>query len=305
MRSIRAAALLLGAALLLSACTTTVAIRSTEPGPVAVGGARHLVILDGDGRRSARESVFLDLARQARRGGWFTVDDLSQDGHRVRVEGRHVRVRPRYPLEEESAGLRIDIHEWRAAKDTRTLEKKNEAGELQAEIVHTLRGSVVLGVTLFDAWDRVLLAEREYGGTASGRVDEISRTEVIERSAEAAITRFLADVTPRTITQKVRLDDDDDGQESILQIARDGNTALAARRMEAYADRHPHNAGAAYNLAVLLDALGERREALAWYDRALELGYEDYYASARAACAHRIASAEALLPAQPPASFAR
>ena len=62
---------------------------------------------------------------------------------------------------------------------------------------------------------------------------------------------------------------------------------------------------AAYNQAVLLDALGERYEALAWYDHALELGYQDYYASARAACARRIADAEALLPYPPPAALAR
>ena len=49
--------LLLLAVLLLPACSTTVSIPSTRPGPVAVGPARHLVILDGAGRRYLRRSI--------------------------------------------------------------------------------------------------------------------------------------------------------------------------------------------------------------------------------------------------------
>jgi len=304
-RPLRALTLLIATALLLPACATQVTIQSSRPGPVAVGGARHLVILDGQGRRSAQEAVSYELARQLRRGAWFTLDDLSADGHRVRVIGRRVEVRPRYPLEEESAGLRIDIHEWQAARHSYTVERRNEQDEPETKTVQKLEGTVVLGVTLFDAWGNALLAEREYDGTASGMFGRISEDEVIARSAADAVARFLADVTPRTVVEEVRLDDTDEGQKEILQIARDGNGDIAARRMERYAERHPENRAAAYNLAVLLDAMGERTDALAWYDRALELGYKDYYASARSACLRRIADDAALLPAAPPAAYAR
>jgi hypothetical protein len=296
---------LLLAVLLLPACSATVSIPSTRPGPVAVGPARHLVILDGAGRRSAQETVFLELARQTRGASWFTVDDLSEDGHRVRLTGSRVKVRPRYPLEEESAGLRIDIQEWQAARNSRTVEQENAEGERAETTRHTLVGSVVLGVTLFDSWGNALLAEREYEGSASGPTDEVGRDEVIERSAADAVARFLADVTPRSVVEKVRLDDGDPGQREILEIARDGHVTLAARRMEAYAEQNPGNAAAAYNLAVLFDALGERYEALAWYDSALELGYRSYYAGARDACARRIEDDQALMPYTPPAALVR
>lgn len=303
-RALRAVPILLALALILPACSTTVPIRSTRPGPVAVGGTKHLVILEGSGRRSARETLFLELARQSRSGGWFTVDDLSEDGHQVRVMGRKVKVLPRYPLEEEAAGLRIDVHEWQAARDTRTVEREDEQGDVAQDTVHSLQGSVVIGVTFFDTWGNALLAEREYQGSASDDSAEVTKDEVIERAAAQAVTRFLADVTPRSVVDRVRLDGDDTGQEAILQLARHGNTALAAQRMESYAEQHPDNPAAAYNLAVLLDALGERHEALAWYDRALALASKGYYASARAACARRIADGEALLPYAPPAAFA-
>jgi hypothetical protein len=304
-RACRAGLLLLGLGLLLPACTTTVPIHSTRPGPVAVGAARHLVILDGSGRRSARETVFLELARQARSDSWFTVDDLSEDGHHVRVAGGSVKVRPRFPLEEESAGLRIDVHEWAADRTSHTLEVENEEGDLEKSTVRGHEGRVVLGVTLFDAWGHALLSEREYEGLATADSDEAGREEVIERAAAEAVSRFLADVTPHSVTQQVRLDDDDAGQQPILQTARDGHLELAARRMETYVEDHPEEPSAAYNLAVLLDALGDRHEALAWYDRAIELRYRDHYATARAACARRIADAAALLPYQPPANVYR
>ena len=300
-RSLRTGLFLLAAGLLATACTTTVPIRSTRPGPVAVGGVRHLVILDGEGQRDARETVFRELGRPARRGGWFTVDDLSEDGYDVLAVGRMAQVRPSYPLEEEAAGLRLDIQEWQASRNDIALEKQTAPGEGKLK----LQGSVVLAVTLFDAWGNVLLSERSYPGSASGAAGEVSGSEVIDRAAADAVARLLADLTPRMIIQQVRLDGDDAGQEAILAIARDGNTEIAARRMKAYAVGHPQSPSAAYNLAVLLDAVGERHEALAWYDHALELGYQDYYARARTACLERIADANALLPYQPPASIGR
>jgi len=298
-------ALVLAAALLLPACATRVPIASTRPGPVAVGAARHLVILDGQGRRGAREEVSFELARQAGLAGWFTLDDLSGDGHRVQVSGRRVKVRPRVYLEEESAGMRVDVLEWQAAEHSHTVVRAEEDGARKRQTFHRLEGTVVLGVTLFDAWGNVLLAEREYDGTASGPAATSSDEDVIARSAEEAVALFLADVTPQTVVEQVRLDDEDAAQRPILEIVEDGHTAIAARRMEAYAERHPESASAAYNLAVLLDALGERYEALAWYDSALELRYRDFYADARSACARRIADSEALLPPPPPAAYAR
>lgn len=305
LRSLRTGLLVLAAGLLASACTTTVPIRSTRPGPVALGGVHHLVILDGEGHRDARETVFRELGRQARSGGWFTVDDLSEDGHNVRVEGRQARVRPRYPLEEEAAGLRLEIQEWQVSRNSDTDATQTGRDEVKPEMARNLRGNVRIAVTLFDAWGNVLLSERSYAGTSSGTVGEATRGEVIDRSAADAVARLLADLTPRSVIQEVRLDSGDDGQEAILAIAEDGNTAIAARRMRAYAAGHPQSAAAAYNLAVLLDALGERHEALAWYDRALELGAQGYYASARTACLERIADTNALLPYQPPAALDR
>jgi tetratricopeptide (TPR) repeat protein len=73
-----------------------------------------------------------------------------------------------------------------------------------------------------------------------------------------------------------------------------GNIARAADDARRYLDQHPDNAGAAYNLAVFLEAMGEYEEALAMYDRALSLGNKSFYVKARAGCARRLAAAHEL-----------
>ena len=119
---------------------------------------------------------------------------------------------------------------------------------------------------------------------------------MIELAAARAVQRFLADVTPRERTVRVRLDDDDPGQAKILETAEGGAIAQAAGDARRYLQAHPSNASAAYNLAVLLDAMGRYQEALDTYDRALSLGGKDYYLHARADCARRLANQQALSP---------
>lgn len=99
---------------------------------------------------------------------------------------------------------------------------------------------------------------------------------------------------PRQVVSRVRLDDDDPGQEAILETARGGNVAMAARDMRTYFDANPLSGSAAYNLAVFLEAMGEFHEAMTMYDQALSLGAKDLYHSARAGCARRLAAAEEL-----------
>src|SRR5215510_1466396 len=103
---------------LSTGCVTTVAIRSMEPGAVPVGSTKHLVLLGGEGRRSAREFVGETLVQQCRARGYFSVEDKSESGLSVRVAGRQASVEGgKFALEPEQAGVRIDVLEWNAARD--------------------------------------------------------------------------------------------------------------------------------------------------------------------------------------------
>jgi len=294
-----AAPLLALAASLSFGCTTSMSIRSLEPGAVHVGSTNHLVILAGEGRRSAREFVNMEVLRQSRARGYFSAADRSEEGLEVRVAGRRATVEGGdFALEADQAGLRIDVLEWVGYRDEDEVRGTDEAGKEYVELVQVLRGNVLLALTLFDATGRAFLAEAEYEGWATGPVDA-PREEVIERAAASAVAGFLGDVTPVHVVTRVRLDEEDEGQKPILATARGGAVALAARDMRAYFEAHPMSASAAYNLAVLLEATGDFVAALEMYDTALSLGGKDYYAAARAGCARRLAASESLSTGEP------
>ncbi|HEX6885917.1 MAG TPA: tetratricopeptide repeat protein [Planctomycetota bacterium] len=275
-------------------CATTVSIRSMQPGAVAVGPARELVLLGGEGRRSAREFVGQALVQQCRTMGYFKLSDQSAEGHSVHVAGHQASIQNgSLTLGPEQAGLWIDVLEWNAARDEEEVTHTSPTGKSVVERVPVMRGNALLAVTLFDPSGRAFLAETEYEGWASVRPDA-PREEAIEQAARNAIATLLREITPVQITTRVRLDDEDEGQEAILDTASAGATAQAARDLEAYVQQNPHSASAAYNLAVLREALGDFHGALEMYDRALSLGSKDYYSRARAGCARRLAAAESL-----------
>jgi tetratricopeptide repeat protein len=279
---------------LTPACTTTLAIRSMQPGAVPIGATKHLVLIDGEGRRSAREFVGQTLLKQCRTGGFFSVEDRSEEGLKVNVAGRQASIEGgALTLAPGQAGLRIDVLEWNAARDEEEVTHTDPLGKPYVQVVPVMRGNALLAITLFDASGRAFLAEAEYEGWASTEPNA-PREESIEAAAQQAITSFLYDVTPLSIVTRVRLDDEDSGQEAILQTASSGATAQAAHDLELYFQQSPNNASAAYNLAVLKEAMGEFQAALELYDRALALGGKDYYSRARAGCARRLAAAEEL-----------
>lgn len=282
------------ASTLSSGCATTVSIRSMQPGAVPVGPARELVLLGGEGRRSAREFVGQTLVQQCRTMGYFKLSDRSSEGHRVHVAGQHATIEGgALALGPEQAGLWIDVLEWNAARDEEEVTHSSPTGKTVVERVPVMRGNVLLAVTLFDPSGRAFLAETEYEGWAS-IAPERPREEAIEQAACDALADLLREITPIQVTTRVRLDDEDEGQEAILDTAAAGATAQAARDLEAYVQQNPHSASAAYNLAVLREAQGDFQGALDMYDRALALGGKDYYARARAGCARRLSAAESL-----------
>ena len=57
-----------------------------------------MIVADAEGRRSARESVAIIIAKQTSSGGYFKVDDLSADGVKVDVAGHNATIE-NYPQE--------------------------------------------------------------------------------------------------------------------------------------------------------------------------------------------------------------
>jgi tetratricopeptide (TPR) repeat protein len=149
---------------------------------------------------------------------------------------------------------------------------------------------IVLEVTAFDHRGEPLLRERRFEGRCAD-VGLTARAR-IDAAMAKAIEALLASITPVEITRRVSLDDADRNQRFILDVALDGNIARAREEMKSYIDKHPANARAIYNLAVLTEAMGQVQEALVLYDRALAMQEEPLYRRTRDA-AWRFADLEA------------
>jgi hypothetical protein len=260
---------------LSTGCVTTVAIRSMEPGAVPIGSTKHLVLLGGEAPQRA-QFVGQALIQECRARGYFSVEDRSEEGLSVHIAGRQASIEGgKLALEPEQAGLRIDVLEWNATRDEEDVTRTDPNGRQSFERVPVMRGNTVLAITLFDPAGRAFLSETEYEGCASTD-PSASRDESIEAAARQAIASFLNDVTPSSVITRVRLDDEDPGQETILKTAANGATAQAAHDLERYFQQNPNIASAAYNLAVLKEGMGDFHAALELYDRALSLGGKDF-----------------------------
>jgi len=280
-------------------------IEAVEPSLSELGSIRHLVLIEGSGRRSAQAAVRRQIVRQARAAGYFTVQDRSGEGHTVQVVGRRADLDGgRRKMPPGQAGLRVAILEWRSHREAQAVVRKDDDGKTFSEVVPFRHGSVVLEISLFDDTGRAHLAQREYEGFASGEVSKLSRAIVLDRAAREAVAEFLDSITPKRVIRTVALDDEDPEQAPLLEAARGGAIARATSEATAYVQSHPQNASAAYNLAVLLDALGDHAEALSMYDRAIALGGKEFYGEGRAGCARRLAAQRALEAGPMPASLA-
>ena len=280
-----------------------VAIRGVEPGAVELGTIRHLVILDGEGRPSARAFVFQELVHQARTAGYFRAQDRSAEGHTVQVVGQRADLdRGLRRMPKGQAGMRIDIVEWSTQRELRPVTTEGADGVKVTEHVPVRHGKVVLSVTVFDSTGRAHLAERDFEGRSEVK-KSATRKAALADAARDAVARVLEEISPRVVTQRVRLDADDPEQEPIVKLASAGSVAKAADDLTRYFQQNPSSPSAAYNLAVLLDAQGRYEQALPLYERALRLGGQSYYHEAREGCTRRLAARRALAAGPVPASL--
>ena len=278
---------------LITGCSPTIDVEVLKPARVSLGGGRRLTVVQAEGRPSARDLFIVELLSQAREDGFFQAEDRSYEGMVVQPAGAtHVTVYggsgPAQAADE--IGLRLDVYEWDALRETRIVtETAPDGSTIQREEVRYV-ADVILGVTAFNSRGQALMMEYEYHTGATAPYED----EALEAASAEAIHQFLKDVTPTITREYIRIDDEDEAQEPIIDIAQRGNLAFAIEEMRTYVEAHPDNASAHYNLAVLLDASGQYHAALDSYSRAIELNRKGFYIDEKADCARRLADWEAL-----------
>jgi tetratricopeptide (TPR) repeat protein len=290
-------AVLVSSAMLVfaSGCATTLRVKVMEPAQVNLGAPKRLSIVQSEGRRSARESVIGALLKQARTDGYFQVADRTEEGITVKITGRTAAATGgKTPQVPDEYYARIDVQGWEATKDEVEHKSTDAKGRETVSTEKVWKGEVVLGVTLFNVAGKAVLAEKEFKGVSSITADQGDKDAAIEVAGHNAVSNFLNAITPRMVEKSIRLDDDDKGQKAIIEVAKGGNLPRAVEELRAYLAKDPNNTVAMYNLAVLLDATGQYKEALDYYTKAASNSTKDYYSATKGECAKRLAAQEAL-----------
>jgi tetratricopeptide (TPR) repeat protein len=261
---------------------------------------KQLSIIQAEGRPGPRDQVVSEFRSQARARHYFQVRDRRVEGITVAVVGGAAELvddGQGEPLTEDEIAVRVDVTGWDVDWRTEIVEKekKDADGKVigkEKEEVGFYEAEVVLSATLFTIAGKTFMAEGEYKSIA--RHDE-QRDMALREASRQAVSKLLADITPRSVTHDIQLDDEDKAQAAILKMAQDGNLKGALAEMRGYAAANPDNPSAAYNLAVLLDATGRHEEALVSYYHALSLDRpKRYYSQTRDECARRLANTQAL-----------
>lgn len=279
---------LLLAVLATSACAPRLYVNVLQPAPVNLGPAKKLAVLESQGRQSAREDFLKELNAQAKNAGYFTVADKSGDGITVRITGQSVL--PSAPPAPDEVGLRIDVVEWNAEKESQPTREKDKQGNPITKDVWKSRVQVLL--TAFSSSGKVFVVEKAYKGAGEDEKDEDA---AIMNAARDVAALVLEDLTPVYVQKAIWLDDTEDAQRPVIDMARNGDIPKAIEMEKELLAKSPNNAPAIYNLAVLLDAQGLYKDALGYYEQAVKLAEtKELYKEMKAECAQRLADSEAL-----------
>lgn len=272
-------------ALLASACAPRLYVNVLRPAQVNFGAAKKLTVYESQGRKSAREALLKELAAQAKSSGYYTLTDRSEDGIIVKVTGQTVSLSA--PQAADEIGLRVDVLEWNADKVVEEQKDKKANAPPKEHWV----GRVGIAVTAFNSAGTTFLAEKEY--KAAGE-DEKDEDAAIGNAARDVVAQLLDEVTPTWAQKAIALDDTEEAQKPIIDIARNGDVPKAIDAEKQLLAKSPNNAAATFNLAALLDSQGLYKEALPLYDQAIKLQPKELYVEMQKECQQRLADAEAL-----------
>ena len=261
-----------------SCAAPRIAITAVSSGPLELGPNRKLVLFAGLGPKELRDEAGRELAEQIRKVGYFTMADRSREGAPPVITSSHIEwAMDDALLSDDATGLRLDVSE--RLRPCGEEPGVAEARSCEASLVVTVQASA------FASDGRLLVKEQAFSAEVKSPADR-------NRAIASVIAAFLKAATPVEITRYVALDDRDSGQRRILATAAGGDIAHAREELRFYLEQNPENAPAAYNLAVLTEALSGCNEALSLYDRALTLKSDPRYAETRAACAPQPKSQE-------------
>jgi len=279
--------------LIAQGCGTNAVIQRPSPAAYNLGASKSLVMVQMSGKRSLREQLMESLSVKARQSNWWQFEDKMSKGIEIVPKGDSASARPTGPKDGE-VFVRVDVYEADANKDQVVEQFKNSKGQTITKRSNVFVGAASIGVTTLDASGRARLSEKEYSGEAKIPENKGDKDAAKQAAIDNAVSKFLADITPRFINESVKVDDESKDLGPVVEIIKKRSYAQAADKLESMMASQPNRPDVVYNLAVMHDAMANYDKALTLYDKAINLGGKGFYATTRAACTNRLAEYKAL-----------
>lgn len=296
-------ALFLALAGFVGGCTPGIQLARWKPARYNLGATRKLAVTGVVGHPAAQGVVLDQLQRQILERGYHTL--LSTGGAAgtaitVTTGGTQVNVTtgaqgPRASAEVYLSGTvtRYSLSETQKWEEVGSGENKRK--------VKTLTPWANVRVSFQVARpDGQILMLKEYEGRASGQSREVharpldDALDLYDRATRYVVSSFLDDITPRQVVEKIELDKSTPSLKIGLERAKAGDLAGAELAWKEVARQEPGNAGAIYNLGVLLETRGEFDDAAEHYRRAYALSARSLYRDALNALNRRLREHDAL-----------
>ena len=138
----------------------------------------------------------------------------------------------------------------------------------------------------------------ESGASVTGVVlpTEEKRPQLLAGACLRAVDDLLSALAPRPQVEEVTLDTSDARLRAGAALASRGALDEARAALESVHDQHPELPGAAYDLGVVNEALGDWEAAEALYAEAVRLGDQKLYRDALQSVRKRLRSAQSGFP---------
>lgn len=278
------------------ACAPAMQVTRLAPAYYNLGATKRVAVLEVNGEGRAVAQVIAALQQHILNDGYYSLVVATNRGAAFTVST------PGGMIEIGEVRRLVDADVYVNANVTRYDYLETESDEKNGDKeVHRYQpeSHVRINFQVVKNDGRVIVF-RDYDGNVSGtkydagKKPSRTRSALLESAVQCAVNSFTYDITPRRVTERIVFDDDDDSLKPGIKMAENGDLGGAERAFSALLSSNPNNAGAIYNMGVLLETRGEFEQAGQAYNQAITLLGKGLYKDALENMNRRIAEAQSL-----------
>lgn len=300
--------LFIAAALFATGCAPGIHITRYKPSRHNLGASRSMAVIHIEGPPESTGVVQSELRNAITAGRFFQLQPHVPQGIPLAIAPGSNQV---YNIEEVrrvtpgDVYVRAHVTRWQFLEERieeappEDKKPQHSAGAVgstnqsptytkpQPKVLFVPQARVGIHFQVIDSASGRIVVQDDYSGFVKGdKYDPLTSNRrpvpapLLHQAARSAIHAFVADVTPRTVTEKIELDDDEDALEPGIEFCKRGLIDDAIRSFQSVLEKNPNSPGAHYNLGVLFESRGEYAEAERLYRKAYSLKKKSLYIDA-------------------------